>query len=174
MEESASGVSVLATTVQHVTEDVSAKDLAPPGIEVPGNVGDTSNLQNSSHEESELVSENHVRSVETPETQAFQEATGSSALNLDVHDKEAAYETPVLRPCSSIQDNPDVIIHGFSRAIAVDGRDETANLGLSKIDLFGYIYRDSCQILFQSVNILLGTYDELLSFQTVYSCVEYN
>lgn len=157
LEESASGVSGLATTDKHVTEDISAKDLTSLGVEVFDNAGDTSILQKSCHGESELVSENQVRLVEIhetqdPESQAFQGAMGFSALNIDAHEKEVAFETPDLRPCSSIQNNPDAIIHGFSRsldsdlisdsnAIAVDGREETANLGLLiSLD----IYLDSC------------------------------
>ncbi|KAL8557764.1 hypothetical protein ACS0TY_005028 [Phlomoides rotata] len=181
LEESVSVVPVLATTDQHATEDVSAKDLAPLWIEVSGNVEDTSNLQKSCHGESEFVSENQVRFVETPETQAFQGATDSSALNLDAHDKEAAYETPVLRPCSSIQDNPDVI-HGFSRsidsdlisgsnAIAVNGREETANLGevycvngdseqnLMINQVQGHASGDDIQLAISEANVLVHTTD---------------
>ncbi|KAI3459095.1 hypothetical protein Pfo_015758 [Paulownia fortunei] len=141
LEKSASEISALASTCQQVPEGVSAKDLAPLGVEVPGIVGDTSNLEKSCHDGSELAPENQVGSfLETPEIQACHETTDSSALNLDAHDKEAASETLVLSPCNSILEHPDVTKPGCSmstdadlksdsNALATYGREQTAKLG---------------------------------------------
>ncbi|KAK6156441.1 hypothetical protein DH2020_010689 [Rehmannia glutinosa] len=141
LEKSASEISGLASTVQQVSVDVSGKDLASPGVEVPGCVGGASNQQKSCHDGSELASENQVESFrETPESQACQEITDSSALNLEAHGKEVASESLVFRPCNSILEHPDVTKPGDSMstdadvksdnaALATYGMEETAKLG---------------------------------------------
>ncbi|KAK6136338.1 hypothetical protein DH2020_029909 [Rehmannia glutinosa] len=141
LEKSASEISGLASTAQQVSEDVSRKDLASPGVEVPGCVGDTSNQQKSCHDGSELASENQVEFFrETPESQACQEITDSSALNLEAHGKEVASESLVFSPCNSILEHPDVTKPGDSMstdadvksdnaALATYGMEETAKLG---------------------------------------------
>ncbi|PIN14105.1 Sister chromatid cohesion complex Cohesin, subunit RAD21/SCC1 [Handroanthus impetiginosus] len=127
----------LGSTSLQLSEVVSEKDLAPSGVEDPGSVRGTSDQQKSCDDGSELALENQVGPFpDTHVNQACQGTIDSREMNLDAHDKEASNETLVLRPCSSILEQPDVTkpagsvstdadVKSNGAALATDGMEET-------------------------------------------------
>lgn len=126
-----------------VSKAASAKNVPLLDVEVPSGIVDTSYQQKSCHGVSELASQDQDGLIlGDTETQACQGTIDSSGLNLDAHDKEAATETIVLKPCNSVQDHADVAKPAFSPphdgdvksdiyVEATDGGEEAAMLGLS-------------------------------------------
>lgn len=127
-----------------VSKAASANNVPPLlDVEVPSGIVDTSHQQKSCHGVRELASEDQDGLIlGATEIQACQGSIDSSGLNLGAHDKEAATETIVLKPCNSVQGHADVAEPAFSPSNdgdvksdiyveATDGGKKAAKLGLS-------------------------------------------
>lgn len=142
LENSAYEISGVTFPCHQVSEGFSRKDEGSVGVEVPGFVEISSDLEKPLPDALDLPSKNQDGSFpQNPDTQARYKAADPSSLNLDVLENVASSETLLLRPCSSNLEPPgitsgsimstDAALQSDVTAFTASEREETVMIGLS-------------------------------------------